>query len=166
MENNAQNAVSKSTNTLIIAGITFQLNTKTRDTAFFLDETDGGRIEFSLDISFQRNTFEDETTTPSLCINPFETRAKSLDKLIGKKFKVKNMEESDEREDSFYLFEHEPLERYELTIIAVSDSHVRVQCSGIAVTDGYADPYESASFELDCCLPIITDASDWKKYGI
>lgn len=67
---------------------------------------------------------------------------------------VNSLEESNEREDTTYLFEHEPFEKYSLKIFEIKDGMVRVFCKGIVVTDGYLEPYISSPFELDTWIKI------------
>ncbi len=47
--------------------------------------------------------------SPSICINPIDTDKSDVKELVGTTFSVKTVEESEEREDSFYLYENEPL---------------------------------------------------------
>lgn len=64
------------------------------------------------------------------------------------------------------VFEHEPLESYIISVIEFKNDRAHIKCCGIGVTDGYAKPYKTAKFELDCYLPIITNVNDWKKFGL
>ena len=149
---------------LILDGILFELNTESRDTAFFSYNDDG--YEFSIDCYFHANTFMDEEITPYLCINAIPIDSDNLEAVIGKTFEVKTIEEAVIREDTLYIFEHEPLENYKLTVIEFENDRAHIKCSGTAVTDGYARPYKTAEFELDCYLPVITNVNDWKKFGL
>ena len=85
---------------------------------------------------------------------------------MGKSFKIETIEASDEREDTFYIFEHEPLENYELTLLEIQNDTMHISCTGIAVIDGYVEPYIIGKFKIDCWLPIITDEKDWAKFGV
>lgn len=150
---------------LTIADVVFEENTKIRDTAFFFHKNKG-QYEIGLDITYLSNVFEDEECSPCLNISPFETEAKELSELVGKSFCVADIETADEREDTFCLFEHEPLVQYSFTILAVENKTIHIECFGTAVTDGYAEPYATAHFELDCWLPIISCVKDWKRLGL
>ena len=138
---------------LLLQGITFEVDRNIKKTAFFVSENNN-TIEFSIDISFKANEFDGEYISPSLDINFIETSAKTLEELIGISFEVKNIQESDEREDSFYIYEHEPFEQYEVSIISIEDDKAYIKCNGIAIVDGYSNPYKSAKFEFNEWLPI------------
>lgn len=150
---------------LKIAGVLFEENLETRDTAFFFDEEDG-EFSIALNIDYLDNNFEGENCSPSLDISFFEIENSEISQLIGKSFSVADIETAQEREDTFYLFEHEPLEEYTVTILEIKDKKIHIACKGTAVTDGYADPYQTAPFELDCWLPIITCSKDWESFGL
>ena len=150
---------------LLLDGISFELNTKTRDTAFFIFEEDTG-LEYSFDCCFDWRNFKGENITPSLCINHIGTSAKNIEDLVGEHFEVKTVDEAQEREDSLYVYEHEPLENYRLRLLEVKNDRIHIMCIGTAIIDGYAQPYETAPFELDCWLPIITCKEDWDKFEV
>ncbi|MDE7425654.1 MAG: hypothetical protein K2N51_18495 [Lachnospiraceae bacterium] len=150
---------------LFLDGISFELNTKTRDTAFFIFQEDNG-LEYSFDCCFDRRSFKGENITPSICINPIGTSAKNIEDLVGEHFEVKTVDEAQEREDSLYVYEHEPLENYRLRLLEVKNDRIHIMCIGTAIIDGYAQPYKTAPFELDCWLPIITCKEDWEKFEV
>ena len=150
---------------LILDGILFELNTESRSTAFFI-HNDDDEYEFSLDCYFHANIFMDEEIKPYLCINAIPIGSDNMESVTGKTFEVKNIEEAMRREDTLCVFEHEPLESYKITVIEFKNDRAHIKCSGIAVTDGYARPYKTAKFELDCWLPVITNVNDWGKFGL
>lgn len=145
--------------------IVFELDTRTRNTSFLLFDTKDG-LEYTVDCSFEQKEFYGEQIAPSLCINPILTNAVSKEELIGRSFSVASIEEADEREDTFYVFEHEPLEKYQLTILDIDNDRAHIKCTGIAVINGYAKPYTTGKFEMNCWLPIIKDLSDWDKFDL
>ncbi|MEG0327352.1 MAG: hypothetical protein RR565_01200 [Erysipelothrix sp.] len=145
---------------------TFALNTKTRNTAFFVHDSDDGNLEYSFDCSFEKSTVGEISFSPYLCINQIETSSKQIDELLGHCFEVENIENADEREDTFYIFEHEPLVRYTSVIKEIKDNWVLIHCEGVAIIDGYVRPYTKDSFELECWLPIITSVNDWEEFGL
>ena len=67
---------------------------------------------------------------------------------------VSTIEEADEREDSFYLYEHEPFVEYKLEVKDIEGDKVRILLKAIVVEDGYAKPYTAASLEVDCWLKL------------
>jgi hypothetical protein len=98
--------------------------------------------------------FEGEMLGPYIVINAFQTKANAIDELIGIEVGVSDIYEADKREDTIYVFEHEPFVEYTLKIIDIADNMVRVSMKGIAVTDGYARPYISAPFSADAWVKI------------
>lgn len=128
----------------------------------FFKEDDSS--SWSLDIGFCEGDFGDETVAPAICINPIDTDKNSVEELVGEKFRVTTIEECDDREDTFYIFESEPMVSYEVEVLEIKDSKAHIRCSGIMIVDGYSDPYEEAKFEIDCLVPIIESASDWAKF--
>lgn len=138
---------------LLLQEISFKVDRNNKETVFFVSENNN-KLEFSIYISFKSNRFEGEYISPSLNINFIETSAKTLQELIGISFEVKNIQVSDEREDYFYIYEHEPFEQYEVSIISIKDNKAYIKCTGIAIVDGYSNPYKSEKFEFNDWLPI------------
>lgn len=121
---------------------------------------------WSVHIGFARGDFDGEKISPSLCINPIDTDKKSVAELAGESFSVMTIEESCAREDSFYIYEHEPLVGYELKIIEIKNNKAHIKCSGTLIVDGYAEPYTKEKFEIDSWIPIIGSVKDWEKFGL
>ena len=151
---------------LILNDIYFALNANTRETAFFVFYDSEEGLEYSVACCFQANEFQEERVTPRLELGIVSTSVRQIEDIAGMTFEVKNMEEAYNREDLFYIFEHEPLLNYQLTIVEFKEDRVHILCSGTAVNDGYADPVTNVTFEIDCWLPVITDIKDWEKYGL
>ncbi len=121
---------------------------------------------WSVDCGFANGDFGDEQVSPCLCINPIDTDKTSPTELIGETFSVETVEECDEREDTFYIFEHEPLINYEITVIDIKDNKAHIKCHGTLIVDGYADPYTTDEFEIDSWIPVIESVDDWEKFGL
>jgi hypothetical protein len=121
---------------------------------FYIEIGDNQHLRFSLDIICKDGEYESELCNPCVMINSFDTQALTVQDLVGLEVVVQTLEESDEREDMFYLFEHEPFVEYTLNILQIEDENVHVHLKGIAVIDGYADPFIKAPFEADCWLRI------------
>ena len=137
---------------LILDGINFEI--ELRESVFYISDYNE-KLEYSLDCYFKHNEFDEEIISPYLCINDIKTNINGdIQNLVGEKFKVETIEEADEREDTFYIFEHEPLESYELTILEIKNNMVHIKCEGVAVIDGYSSPYTTGEFKIDCWLPI------------
>lgn len=133
-----------------------------RSCLMFFDEDDP--VSWSVDIGFSEEDFGDETVSPVICINPIDTDKNSVEELVGEKIRVTTIEECDDREDTFYIFESEPMVSYELEVLEIKEGKAHIRCSGIMIVDGYSDPYEEEKFEIDCLVPIIESASDWAKF--
>lgn len=93
-----------------------------------------------------------KTASPFIFIQQHETGKSNIEELGGCKYTVENIEEADDREDTFCIFKHEPMEKYTFTIIEISGHLVHIQLERVAVVDGYADPYEKADFSSDVRL--------------
>ena len=83
---------------------------------FEADEEYEESAQWSIDISCRKGKYKGEDVSPSICINPIDTDKKSVEELVGIKHVVENIEECDEREDTFYVFEHEPMCNYEISV--------------------------------------------------
>lgn len=114
------------------------------------DEDEGRDIitkTISMDVWFEEGEFGDETVSPELIINEFPTGKDDPDDFVGMEFEVKTVDEAEEREDTMYVFEHEPLMNYKWKILDKEGDIFHVTVSGTAITDGYADPEQTAEFE-------------------
>ena len=139
----------------------FEDDLSDRQSCFLFDKEDGS---WSVDIVFREGDFRGEIIAPSICINSIDSNKSSVKDLVGETFSVNTLEECDEREDTFYIFESEPMVSYEVEVLEIKDSKAHIRCSGIMIVDGYSDPYEEEKFEIDCLVPIIESASDWAKF--
>ena len=119
---------------------------------------------WSVDIGFKEGNFGDERVSPAICINPIDTDKNSVEGLVGEKFSVTTVEECDDREDTFYIYESEPMVSYELEVLEIKDSKAHIRCRGIMIADGYSDPYVQETFEIDSLIPIIESVNDWVKF--
>ena len=75
-----------------------------------------------------------------------------------------SVEECADREDTFYIYEFEPMVSYEVEVLEIKDSMAHVRCSGIMIVDGYSDPYVQETFEIDSWIPVIESIDDWAKF--
>ncbi len=163
LKNNSTNVLAKDVvdiDTLILGNSTFKL--KQGDKCSYIkigycdeDEDDGTifeYIEIYADFSFEEGTHSEynHKVSPSFCINPMNTKVKTIDELVGMTLIVESFEESDEREDTMYLYEHEPFMNYSLTIIELNSDTARVKCSGVACI-GYT---ETEDFVFDCWVTL------------
>lgn len=127
----------------------------------FLKENNSS--SWSVDIGFKNGNFGDDILSPAICINPITTDKNSIGDLVGEKFRVATIEECDDREDTFYLYESEPMVSYDLEVLEIRDSRAHLVCKGILIVDGYSEPYIQEFFEIDSWVPVIESVNDWEK---
>lgn len=127
----------------------------------FLKENNSS--SWSVDIGFKNGNFGDDILGPAICINPITTDKNSIGDLVGEKFRVATIEECDDREDTFYLYESEPMVSYDLEVLEIRDNRAHLICKGILIVDGYSEPYIQESFEIDSWVPVIESVNDWEK---
>ena len=128
----------------------------------FLKENNSS--SWSVDIGFKNGNFGDDILSPAICINPITTDKKSIGDLVGEKFRVATIEECDDREDTFYIYESEPMVSYDLEVLEIRDNRAHLICKGILIVDGYSEPYIQESFEIDAWIPVIESVNDWVKF--
>ena len=141
----------------------FEDDLSDRQSCLLFDKESGS---WSVDIGFKEGDFRGELTAPSICINSIDSNKSSVKDLVGESFSVNTIEECDEREDTFYIYESEPMISYKLEIIEIKDDNAHIRCIGILIVDGYAEPIEKEYFEIDSLIPIIESVDDWKKFGL
>ena len=119
------------------------------NTIFYVTEgeEEDGTIAVSFDVKFKRGKFGSEDVAPEMIINDFETGKEDIEDVIGSEFTVETVDEADEREDTLYIYEHEPFMNYTLKLIDIEDDIIHLTISGTAITDGYSEPEETADFE-------------------
>ena len=118
---------------------------------------------WAVDIGFKPGDFEGNEISPSICINPIDTDKSDVKELVGTTFWVKTVEESEEREDSFYIYENEPLIEYRIEVLDIAEAKSHIKCNGVLILDGYAEPWIEEGFEIDSWVPVIESAQDWNK---
>ena len=118
---------------------------------------------WAVDIGFKPGDFEGNEISPSICINPIDTDKSTVKELVGTTFWVKTVEESEEREDSFYIYENEPLIEYRIEVLDIAEAKAHIKCNGVLILDGYAEPWIEEGFEIDSWVPVIESAQDWNK---
>ena len=145
--------MEKQSGTLILNGVTFELD-DCKDTRFYVFESDEyeDTITVSFDLRFKEAMFNGEEVSPYICINEHETHKSEISEIVGDTYSVDSPEDADEREDTLYIYEHEPFEKYTLKILDVSREMIHIQIDGTAITDGYSVPYQTADFSGDFML--------------
>ena len=119
---------------------------------------------WSLDIGFKDGEYEGDMIAPYLCINAIDTDKKFVEELTGEEFEVKDVETCADREDTFYIYEHEPMCNYKVKVVEIDGDKAHVTGNGTLIVDGYVDPYKVDDFEFDCYVPIILSKEDWNKF--
>lgn len=145
----------------------FEEDLATRESSLmFFPTEDGEPASWAIDCSFMEGEYEDDEIAPAICINPIETEASSVEELVGTRYSVDTVEECDEREDLFTIYEMEPMCEYQIEIVEIANDKAHVKCSGIAIVEGFDEEAEKEDFALDVWLPIIVDVEDWDKFGL
>lgn len=145
---------------------TFREDLSHRQTYLIFRSKEGQPSGWSVGIGFSAGRFKGEEIAPALCINPIETDKASAALLAGECFSADTIEQCQEREDTFYIFEHEPMVCYTLNVLEVSAGKAHVTCCGTLVVDGYAEPYTTAEFSIDSWIPVIESPDDWDRLGL
>ena len=141
----------------------FEENLLNRQTCLmFLKENNSS--SWSVDIGFKNGNFGYDILSPAICINPITTDKNSIGDLVGEKFRVATIEECDDREDTFYIYESEPMVSYDLEVLEIRNNRAHLICKGILIVDGYSEPYIQESFEIDSWVPVIESVNDWVKF--
>lgn len=141
----------------------FEENLLNRQTCLMFFK-ENNSVSWSVDIGFKNGNFGDDILSPAICINPITTDKNSIGDLVGERFRVATIEECDNREDTFYLYESEPMVSYDLEVLEIRDDRAHLICKGILIVDGYSEPYIQESFEIDSWVPVIESVNDWVKF--
>lgn len=138
---------------LTLGGETFELDS-INSTGIIVSESDeyDDTITISFFVDFEKGVLNGEKVAPVININDHETHKSGISEIVGEVYSVDSPEEADEREDTLYIYEHEPFERYSLEILEVSGEMVHISIDGTAITDGYSEPYQTADFSGDLWL--------------
>ena len=134
-----------------------------RSCLMFFKEDREESASWAVDIGFKPGNFEGNEISPSICINPIDTDKSTVKELVGTTFSVKTVEESEGREDSFYIYENEPLIEYRIEVLDIVEAKAHIKCNGVLILDGYAEPWIEERFEIDSWIPVIESVQDWDK---
>lgn len=150
----------KQSGTMILDDMKFSL-IDDKETKFYVFHCEN-QICFNAHFKLEKD-LESEIISISIDIQEHQAKTSNLKELVNIPFCVDCIETSDEREDTFYVFEHEPMENYSFKIVDYFEEvdgdtwneFVRIKIDGVAVIDGYADPYETAKFSGDFWLSVV-----------
>ena len=152
---------------LKIKDVTFQEDWKDRRSCLMFFKADWEEsASWAVDIGFKPGDFEGNEISPALCINPIDTDKSTVKELVGTTFSVKTALDSEEREDSFYIYENEPLTEYRIEILEIVEAKAHIKCKGVLILDGYAEPWIEERFQIDSWIPVIESVHDWDKLSL
>ncbi len=127
----------------------FTLDEGSKENFLSLCTDDKGNKAWDLELHFSKGEYDGETVLPMIILNYIKTKKQSPEELKNESFKVGSLDDCEEREDEFYIFEHEPMLKYAVKIKDVKDGKALVSCTGTAVDDGYADKPKKVKFSLE-----------------
>ncbi len=127
----------------------FTLDEGSKENSLCLGTDEEGNKAWDLELHFSEGEYDGETVLPMIILNYIKTKKQSPEELKNESFKVGSLEDCEEREDEFYIFEHEPMMKYAVKIKDVKDGKALVSCTGTAVDDGYADKPKKVKFSFE-----------------
>ncbi len=127
----------------------FTLDEGSPENRLYLCTDENGKKAWNVELHFAEGEYGGETVSPTIIFGYIKTKKQTPAELKNESFKVGSIEECEEREDEFYIFEHEPMLKYSVKIADFRDGKALVCCSGTAVEDGYADKPKRVKFALE-----------------
>lgn len=127
----------------------FNLDEGSPENRLYLCTDEKGKKAWNVELHFAEGEYGGETVCPTLILGYIKTEKQTPAELKNESFKSNSIEECEEREDEFYIFEHEPMFKYNVKIADFRDGKALVCCSGTAVEDGYADKPKKVKFALE-----------------
>lgn len=148
---------------LILGKNTFKeaINEMSNVTVYIIDGNHG--IDWSVDCVFEEGMFKKEMISPEIIINDIHSEKNTVEELVGETFSVKKLEESEEREDTFYIYEHEPIKKYQIEILGMEDNKVHLLCKGTAIEDSSTKVAKTVKFEWDAYLPLVIEHKEYEE---
>ncbi len=134
---------------LTLGKFTFTLDENSTENRLYLCTDENKNKAWNLELHFSEGEYDGETVLPTIILGYIKTKKQSPEELKNESFKIGSIEDCEEREDEFYIFEHEPMLKYTVKIKDVKDGKALVSCSGTAVEDGYADKPKKVKFSLE-----------------
>lgn len=127
----------------------FALDEGSEENSLYLCSDENGNKAWNLELHFAEGEYGDETVSPMIILGYIKTDKQTPDALKNESFKVNSPEECEEREDEFYIFEHELMLKYSVAIKDFKDGRALVSCSGTAVEDGFSDKPKKVKFAFE-----------------
>lgn len=127
----------------------FSLDEGSEANRLYLCTDENGKKAWNVELHFAEGEYDGETVSPMIIIGYIKTEKQTPEALKNERFKASSPEECEEREDEFYIFEHEPMLKYSVTIKDVRDGRALVFCSGTAIEDGYSEKPKKVKFDLE-----------------
>lgn len=113
-------------------------------------------------LDFLEEEYNTIPVTPKIEIEDIKLEKNNIKELIGILFELNDVNESYEREDSFYLVESKPLKHYKITVLDINDDLVKIKMSGVGITDGYSEPNKTDKFYVEAMIKVIIKNDDVK----
>lgn len=127
----------------------FDLYESSEENGLYLCSDEDGNKAWNLELHFGEGEYGEETVSPMIILGYIKTDKQTPDALKGERFKVNSPDECEEREDEFYIFEHEPMLKYCVEIKDFKDGKALVSCSGTAVEDSYSEKPKKVKFSFE-----------------
>ncbi|MGN0669610.1 MAG: SMI1/KNR4 family protein [Oscillospiraceae bacterium] len=127
----------------------FTLDEGSPENRLYLCTDENGKKAWNIELHFAEGEYGGETVCPTIILGYIKTEKQTPAELKNESFKVGSIEECEEREDEFYIFEHEPMFKYNVKIVDFRDGKALVCCSGTAVEDGYSEKPKKVKFTLE-----------------
>lgn len=127
----------------------FTLDEVSKENSLWLCSDEKGNKAWNLELHFSEGEYDGETVLPTIILGYIKTKKQSPEELKNESFKIGSLEDCEEREDEFYIFEHEPMLKYTVKIKDVKNGKALVSCTGTAVEDGFADKPKKVKFSFE-----------------
>ena len=127
----------------------FNLDKGSPENRLYLCTDENGKKAWNIELHFAEGEYDGETVSPTIILGYIKTEKQTPAELKNESFKANSIEECEEREDEFYIFEHEPMYKYNVKIADFKDGKALVCCSGTAVEDGYSEKPKKVKFALE-----------------
>lgn len=87
----------------------FNLDEGSPENRLYLCTDENGKKAWNVELHFAEGEYGGETVCPTLILGYIKTEKQTPAELKNESFKSNSIEECEEREDEFYIFEHEPM---------------------------------------------------------
>lgn len=127
----------------------FALDENSAENRLYLCTDENGKKAWNVELHFAEGEYNGEIVSPMVILGYIKTEKQTPEALKNERFKVNSSEECEEREDEFYIFEHEQMLKYGVTIKDVKNGKILVSCLGTAIEDGYSEKPKKVKFDFE-----------------